>query len=208
MGCASKTLVAMTLLASPLAAQNLDVQATIAALGQPEQTSIDFTEIRFSALLTEPLVVSGVLSYVGPQALDRQVLAPYRETTQIRSDTVSVSREGEAERSFALRRVPELQDLLHAFSALLAGDYAAIERDFTILGTGTAQLWQLELAPRAARSREPMLRLVIDGRADRPQCFWMLRDDASFSVMLLGALAASELPSPPTQQWLQSRCAS
>src|SRR5688500_4363116 len=104
----------LALIATPALAQDIDAQATIAALAQPEQSAIDFTEVRFSAMLKEPLVISGVLNHSGPQALDRQVLVPYRETTQIRADSVTVSREGERERRFAIRRAPELQGLLRA----------------------------------------------------------------------------------------------
>jgi hypothetical protein len=204
------TALAVTFLvaAVPASAQQLDAQATIAGLAQPEHTNTDFTEVRFSAMLTEPLVISGVLGYAGAQALDRQVLAPYREETQIRNDRVTVRREGEPERRFALRRAPELQGLLHAFSAILAGDYAAIERDFTVTATGTMQSWQIELTPRDSRLRERIPQFLIDGRDQQAQCFWLLGKDASVSVMLLGALAHVELPAPLTRAWLQTTCAS
>jgi hypothetical protein len=201
-------LVAITVFTTAAAAQDIDVQATIAALAQAEHSSVDFTEIRFSAVLKEPLIVSGILGYDGPQALDRQVLSPYRETTQIREDAVTINREGEQERRFALRRVPELQGLLQAFAALLGGDYSALERNFTIAPAGTPQTWQLALTPRDTRLRKRIAQFQIDGHVKQPQCFWLLSDDASFSVMLLGPLAHTELPSPPTREWLQAKCTS
>jgi hypothetical protein len=201
-------LVATASFAAPAAAQEIDVAATIAALAQPEHSKVDFTEVRFSALLEEPLVISGVLGYGGPQALDRQVLVPYREDTQIRADSVTVSREGEKERRFALRRAPELQGLLHAFSALLGGDHAALDRDFTIAASGTAQTWQLELTARDARLRQRIAQFRIDGHDTQAQCFWLFSDAASYSVMLLGPLAHTALPMPPTREWLQAQCVS
>jgi hypothetical protein len=200
-------LAALALIAAPAMAQVVDVEATIAGLAQPEQSAIDFIEIRFSAMLTEPLVISGVLNYSGPQALDRQVLAPYRETTQIRADSVTVSREGERERRFALRRAPELQGLLRAFSAMLAGSYSQLDKDFAIVASGSAQNWQLALTPRDTRLSERISELRIDGRDKQTQCFWLLTDDTGFSVMLLGPLAHTELPSPLTREWLQTTCA-
>jgi hypothetical protein len=201
-------LAATAFIAGPAAAQDVDAQATIAGLAQPEHSNSEFTEVRFSAMLKEPLVVSGVLGYAGPQALDRQVLTPYREDTQIREDSVTVSREGERERRFALRRAPELQGLLHAFSALLGGDHTALERDFTIAASGTPQTWQIELTPRDARLRERIAQFRIDGHDRQAQCFWLLGADAGFSVMLLGPLARTELPSPLTREGLQLTCAS
>ncbi|MES2605841.1 MAG: LolA-related protein [Pseudomonadota bacterium] len=189
------------------AAQNLDVPSIIAGLAQPAQTNTDFAEARFSPLLKAPVVVSGVLGYGGPQALDRHVLVPYLEDTEIRSDTIRVNREGEAERTFALGRAPELQGLLHAFSALLSGDHAAIEHDFTIEASGTAEQWTLHLIPRDRKIRQRIRDIRIDGQRTVPQCFWMDRDSESFSVMLLGVVAHIELPEPLTRDWLQTRCA-
>jgi hypothetical protein len=159
-------------------------------------------------MLKEPLVISGVLGYAGEQALDRRVLSPYREETQIRNDRVTVRRDGEPERRFALRRAPELQGLLHAFSALLAGDHAALDEEFTIVAKGTTQSWQIELTPRDSRLRERIPQFLIDGRDKQAQCFWLPGTDAGLSVMLLGALAHTELPSPLTREWLQMTCAS
>lgn len=201
-------LVATAIGSAPAAAQDLDAEATIAALAQPEHSNVAFTEVRFSTMLKDPLVVSGVLGYIGPQALDREVSSPYREETRIRADSVTISREGERERRFALRRAPELQGLLGAFSALLAGDHAALDRDFTIVASGSTQTWQLDLTPRDARLRERIPQFRIDGHDRQAQCFWLLGDDTSFSVMLLGALASVELASPVTREWLQARCAS
>lgn len=186
--------------------QSLDVQATITGLAQPAQTSITFAEIRFSPMLKEPIVVSGVLGYLGPQALDRHVLIPYVEDTEIRSDSIKVNREGEAERTFALSRAPELQGLLHAFSALLAGDHATADREFTIEGNGTTELWTLQLTPRDKKVRQRMQEIRVDGHGNVPRCFWMSRDSESFSVMLLGVAAPSELALPPTREWLQEKC--
>lgn len=188
------------------AAQDIDVQATISRLVQSEQTSIDFTEIRFSPMLKEPLMVSGTLGYIGPQSLDRHVLTPYREDSEIRSDTVKVSREGEPDRTFALRRAPELRELLHVFSALLAGDHATLSRDFVIEAKGTTQDWQLGLTPRDTGVSELIQQIRISGHGDSPQCFWMFRDENSFSVMLLGMAAHTDLPHPLTVEWLQTSC--
>lgn len=195
------------LVSAPATAQNVDVQLTISRLAQPAQTSIDFTEIRFSPLLQAPLILSGVLAYIGPQTLDRHVLVPYREDSEIRSDTVHVSRAGEPERTFALRRAPELQGLLFAFSALLAGDHATLARDFTIDASGSGQIWQLGLTPNDVRVQEHIQQIRVDGNGDLPQCFWIFRDSNSFSVMLLGVAAHTDLPQPLTREWLQTRCA-
>jgi hypothetical protein len=199
---------ALALLLAPAMAmaQDAKVQATILSLAQPAQTNIDFTEVRFSPMLKEPIIISGVLGYLGPAALDRHVLLPYREDTEIRKDAVRITREGEPERTFALRRAPELQQLLDVFSAILAGDHATIYRDFTVNASYHDQVWQLDLIPRAANIRKRVSEIRIDGHDSLPTCFWISRDETSFSVMLLDAAARTELPQPLTRAWLQTEC--
>ena len=100
----SPLLALMLLPTTPAAA--IDADALIARLARPAPASIAFTEVRVSPLLREPLVVSGELEFSGPASLDRHVRKPYREDTAIRGESVRVEREGEAPRSFALKRAP------------------------------------------------------------------------------------------------------
>lgn len=158
-------------------------------------------------MLKQPLIVSGTLGYAGPATLDRHVTKPYREDTEIRGESVRVSREGEPVRSFALKRAPELSGLLTAFTALLAGDRDAVGREFEIAASGDEATWQLKLTPRDARVRKRVPGIQIDGRKDLPRCFTIANDNGGASVMLLGAAAATELPQPLTREWLERWCA-
>ena len=169
---------------------------------------LDFTEIRFSPLLKQPTIVSGQLGYEGPESLDRNVMRPYREETRIRGNAVRVSREGQAERSFATQRAPELQLLLRTFTALLQGDAAAIARDFTIDAARNDPAWQLRLLPKDKRLGKRVETIRIDGRSDSPRCLTIVKDERSASVMLLGQAAHLELPSVVTLEWLDRICAS
>ncbi|HEU4486010.1 MAG TPA: LolA-related protein [Povalibacter sp.] len=183
-----------------------DAQALISRLARPAPASVDFTEIRFSPLLRTPVIVSGTLGYEGADTLDRHVVTPYREDTQIRGNAVKVRREGEPERSFALKRAPELQGLLSAFAAMLGGDHAAVERTFEIATSGTDDAWSIELTPRDARLAKRVQTIRIDGRQGQPDCFWILNDNQSASAMLLGETAHMELMQPLTREWLERKC--
>lgn len=185
----------------------LDTRALIRRLAKPAPATIAFTEIRFSPLLQQPLVVSGTLGYNGPTALDRHVARPYREDTEIRGESVKVSREGEPVRSFALKRAPELQGLLKAFTALLAGDQVEVEKDFSVAAMGDETLWQLILTPSDARARRRVKQVEIDGHEGTPRCFAVVNANEGASVMLLGAAADAELPQPLTREWITRFCA-
>jgi len=206
-------LLVVTLLSTTNAAQpaepdanERDARELIAGLAKPAPATIDFTEVRFSPLLQQPVIVSGTLGYSGATMLDRHVTQPYREDTEIRGESVRVRREGEPERSFALKRAPELQGLLAAFTSLLAGDYASVERVFKIAADGDHSAWKIELTPRDARLGKRVKQILIQGHNDLPRCFSIINDNDGASMMLLGAATHTELPQPLTRDWLVRRC--
>lgn len=188
------------------ASADLDPDALISRLAKPAPASIAFTEVRFSPLLREPLIVSGELGYSGPTSLDRRVMQPYRETTQIRGESVRVVREGEPERSFALKRAPELRGLLSGFTALLAGDVAAIRRSFSVHVNAADDSWSLELTPADAKARRRLQQIVVNGRADAPRCFTIVTADGGASVLLLGEAAKIEVPQHTTVDAVRQLC--
>jgi hypothetical protein len=191
-----------------VSATEVDAKDLISKLAQPVPTSIAFKELRFSPLLDHPSVVSGRLSYLGPESLDRLVTQPYREKTLIRGESVRVEREGEKLRTFALKRAPELRGLLTAFSAMLAGDAAAVERNFELSATGASGQWEISLTPRDERARKRLRELTMTGRQNQPECFSLAGGDGTQSIMLLGESASHSVDAITEPAQLMERCRS
>jgi hypothetical protein len=183
-----------------------DARTLIASLAKPAPAHIEFTEVRFSPLLEKPLVVSGELGHEGPGELDRKVREPYVENTYIRGESVRVERQGEAVRSFALKRAPELRSLLTGFSALLTGDASAVEQSFDLRLQGDESHWTLALVPKDARTRKRLSEVRVNGRKQDPRCFSILNADGGASIMLLGETAQVEMPIKLTRDWIEARC--
>lgn len=196
--------------AEPVAAPTAELEpaALIRSLAQPAPATTAFKEVRFSPLLDRPLIVGGELRYEGPASLDRIVMEPYREHTAIRGESVRIERDGERPRTFALKRAPELQGLLNAFAGLLAGDPAAVERSFATSVSGSAEAWELRLAPHDARARQRLRELTMMGAQETPRCMTMLTADGAHSVMLLGEAAARTVAPTVSAAELQTYCAS
>lgn len=188
-------------------ANERDVDALIAQLAKPAPATIEFTEVRFSRLVREPLIVSGELGYSSPTSLDRRVAMPYREDTSIRGESVKVEREGEKPRSFALKHAPELRGLLTGFSALLSGDAGALQQTFTAQAKGSGDEWVLSLWPKDEKVKRRLFRMEVTGSGAEPRCFSMIGADNSLSVLLLGANAKAPLPEKVTEKAVYKRCA-
>jgi hypothetical protein len=203
-----RRLLMLTLLsvATVCSASEREADALIARLAKPAPATVEFTEVRFSRLVREPLIVSGELGYSGPDSLDRRVTTPYRENTSIRGESVKVEREGEKPRSFALKHAPELRGLLTGFSALLAGDADALHQAFNVRVSRSGDKWALSLLPANNRAQRRLHNIEIIGSGTEPRCFNMVTTDSVFSILLLGAAAREPLPDRVTEKAVYRRC--
>jgi hypothetical protein len=192
--------------ASEPAAATSSTQVLIAALGQPAPAHTAFAEARFLQVLARPLVVSGQLSWLGGDQLQRRVDHPQQETSTIANGEVTQQRVGKSPRHFSLKRAPQLQVLLDSFVALLSGDAGRLQQAFEIRQTGdAAAAWTLTLLPRDAKVAKTVASITIDGYAKESRCMHMQEADGDVAIDLLGALA-TKMPAQPTREALQALC--
>lgn len=192
--------------ASEPATASSSAQTLIAALGQPAPAHTAFSEARFLQVLDRPLVVSGELSWLGGDQLQRRVDKPQQETATIANGEVTQQRAGKSPRHFSLKRAPQLQVLLDSFVALLSGDAARLQQSFTISQSGDASgKWALTLLPRDAKVAKTVASISIDGYANESRCMHMQEADGDLAIDLLGTLA-TKMPAQPTREALQALC--
>jgi hypothetical protein len=198
---------AATTSASEPAPTATSAQAVIAALRQPAPARTAFAEARFLQVLDRPLVVSGQLSWLGGDRLQRRVERPHAETATIADGEVTQQRDGKPPRHFSLKRAPQLQVLLDSFVALLSGDANRLQQAFEVQREGDAAgAWTLTLLPRDARVAKTVSRIRIDGVGGQSRCMHMQEADGDLAVDLLGPLA-DKMPAEPTRAELQALCA-
>lgn len=184
-----------------------DPATLIAGLAREAPARTAYTEVRFAQMLDRPLIVRGELAYLGPGRLGKRVDTPYKEDVTIADGQVVVQRGSRKPRQIALGQVPELDGFLRGFGALLGGDADALARDFDIRTRGGAARWHLSLVPRDARLRRRVASIEVDGTADSARCFSVIDADGDANIMLVEAMAASELPRPLTRRNLEIVCA-
>lgn len=160
----------MTAAASAAPPAAVDSAWILEKLARPVPVSTPFVELRGSAMLKAPLRIEGEYARPDEATLVREVRAPYAETTTIRDGEATIAREGRRPRSFALSRAPELAGLQASFGALLAGDAAALERDYRIDADGSRQDWTLVLTPRAAALAASVSDITLRGRGAELRC--------------------------------------
>lgn len=168
------------------------LDALLQQLARPAPNATAFAELRESALLSEPLLLRGMLRQPDADTLVREVESPYVERSTIRAERVVVERADGSSRRFALRNAPELAALLDSFRAMLGGDRSLLERHYRtdLLGVASAD-WQLDLVPRNARQQRRIAMVRLFGQGENLACMQIVQGDGSSSHMLLGAAATS-----------------
>jgi hypothetical protein len=198
--------VLLTLATTVASAADPGTDALLERLARPAPETTTFAEIRYSALLTEPLVVTGELEHRDDGALVRRVQEPFRETTTLLGENVTVERDGSRPRRFSLDRAPELRGMLNSFGAMLKGDRATLEQQFEIASSESDNAWRIDLVPRGDKLRARLARIRVDGHADRANCMTMEEPDGDATVMAIGVSDHGLLPSPLDREQLQSWC--
>jgi len=198
--------IALSLAATPLRAADADLDTLLGQLVRPAPDSTSFVEVRYSSLLDEPIVVSGVLEHRTDGALVRRVESPYQEITELQGDNVTVTRAGSKPRRFSLDRAPELRGMLASFGALLTGDRRMLEKHFKVELEELEARWEITLTPRDRKLQRRVASIVVDGTGDRPRCFRMLESDGDGSVMALGVQSPADLPDPVDRPALEAWC--
>ncbi|XQA65312.1 LolA-related protein [Xanthomonas sacchari] len=159
--------------AAPLSAASPeapDADWILQKLARPAPVSTAFVELRGSALLKAPLRVQGEYRRPDAQTLVREVTAPYHETTTLRGSEATLERDGKPPRRFSLTRVPELAGLQSGFGALLSGDRALLQQQYTISSSGTRERWQLQLQPKDPAMAAHVRSLRLYGRGAELRC--------------------------------------
>lgn len=177
--------------------REVDADWILHRLTRPPPQSTPFVELRLSATLRRPLVVSGEYRRPDADTLVREVRVPYAETTTIRDGEAVVARAGRSPRTASLARVPELAALQGSFGALLSGDRTLLETHYAIEADGVPADWTMTLTPRDARTATRIAAVVLRGRDDELRCIETRPKQGDPQPTLLGGAArdAGELAS-------------
>ncbi|WP_220480986.1 LolA-related protein [Marilutibacter penaei] len=171
-----------------------DIDWVLARIVRPPPAQTPFLELRGSAMLQAPLRVVGEYRRLEGDALVRDVLQPYRETTTITDDEVVIERAGRTARRFPMSRAPELAGLRSGFGALLKGDRATLERHYEVAVDGPRNGWVLTLVPRDAALAARLHEVVLRGRGAELRCIetWPAGGDAQRSLLAGAVLEAGD----------------
>jgi hypothetical protein len=149
------------------AANDVTVEQKLAALAQSAAAEIRLVEEKHSWVLSKPVISEGVLQYDAATAtLSKQVLKPEPMSMSISGDQIKITR-AQQQRQLRVPRDSPLRDLLLALRALLAGDVAALRRNFIIDYQAQENTWDIRFTPRDPVLTGKLARISVSGSDDQ-----------------------------------------
>ena len=159
--------LALGVAAQPAAAQELAPGELMRRLAAVESSRATFVETRHSALLKEPLVLRGTLTYRRPASLEKRVEQPYEERVAIDGDVLVIESRRGRKLKTSVSGSPGIAALVEGIRATRAGDLAALERHYEVGIAGRAERWSMTLKPADAEVARHVATIVVSGVAGR-----------------------------------------
>lgn len=187
MSTAWRCLAMLLFMSSAQAADTNDalLDAVMAGFRSVRHVEARYVERRFLAVLRAPLEMRGTLRFDAPDRLEKASdpgADGVAERVVVAGSRLTVEH-GAAPVALDLREHPELAALVAGVRALLAGDGAALRRDFAIDLAGDKARWQMVLSPR----RHELVRwLRVDGMAATVTRIETQEADGDRSELLVG----------------------
>lgn len=182
--------VALTLMLLPALGHAADwgLDQLMRDLAQTRSGRASFIEKKSIAVLDQPVESSGELLYKAPDHLERRTLKPKAESMTVDAGTLVIER-GRRKHQLQLQDYPELAAFIDSIRGTLAGDRAALERNYQLSLDGAAERWTLQLLPINEKMQAVVRRIRIAGVRDAVRSIEITQADGDSSLMLIEKLA-------------------
>lgn len=162
------------------------VDALVALLKEQREPSMRFEEATYSSLLTEPLIVRGLLRFTPPATMEKAITEPFRERYVIEGDRVLFESERKGiKRTISLEDYPALRSFVDAFRASFTGDAVQLQKVYAATLEGTRRQWTLLLRPRETAGQSMVDYILFTGSEGRVATIAVRSPDGDRSVMTL-----------------------
>ncbi len=164
-----------------------DVGQLMNELAKHKGGKAKFVEKKTISLLDKPVVSTGEMSYIAPAYLEKRTLTPKPEILILDKDMLSIERDKQ-KLSINLSNQPEALAFIDSIRGTLTGNRAALEKNYGLYLSGTADKWVLTLLPGEPKIAALVLRIVVTGSKNQIRSIEYLQADGDRSLMTIEPL--------------------
>jgi len=185
------TLYACVLVVVPLtfpqaaSGTDVDLAALMRKLSAVPAAGGNFTERKYLSILSEPLVLEGVVRYRAPDYVKKEYDDPDSESYEVRGDRLTIAFPDGRRRDLSIDEHPVLRAFVESYRGTLAGDLGTLNKYFDLQLDGHMDDWRLRLTPRRLELAEYLRAVVVRGRQGTVTSVETLEASGDRSVMTL-----------------------
>lgn len=183
--CALMLVVAAAPLIRAESLDSIELSQLMHTLSEVREAGGRFTERKYLAILSEPLILHGSVRYQAPDYLRKEYDDPDSESFQVRGDELTVEFPDGRRRDLSIDDHPVLRAFVESYRATLAGDEATLKRYFFLDLSGRMDAWELRLTPRQVELADYLSAVIIRGRKNAAYSVETLEASGDRSVMTL-----------------------
>lgn len=155
-------------------------------LARVRSASAQFTERKTVHMLNAPLVMSGTLTYIAPDHMQKITVSPSPERFALDGDQITIAGGPENENhTFSVTDYPQIGGLIEGIRATLAGDLPTLDRFYVVQLSGNPSGWQLLLQPKDGDLTRFVKWIRIRGSEDRIRAIETEDSDGDHSEMTI-----------------------
>ena len=164
-GKSFSTLLSLTLLVCAAGSVPGEESISLGEILRPAEQAqtMRFQEQKQLGILEQTLTDSGILRFIPPDTLIREMDGPSRMTYRIDGSQLSISKGGQITRQLDLQSSPQLAGFAVTLRALLQADFQTLQQQYDLTLTGNGENWMLQLAPRDDLVSRMIERISITG---------------------------------------------
>lgn len=173
--------VGLSMLSLPASAAGWTLDQLMASLAQTRTAKAKFHEIKYLDVLESSVESFGELHYVAPDKLVKRTVKPRPELMQLEGDTLTLER-GKKKFTMQVQEAPELAALIESMRGTLAGDRAALERNFTVALKGNRERWTLSMTPIHMKALQVIRNIEVSGTRGEVKEIEVLQSNGDRSI--------------------------
>lgn len=153
----------------------------MSSLAQTKTAKAKFHEIKYLNVLESSVESTGELLYVAPDKLIKRTIKPQPELMKMEGDTLTLER-GKNKYTMQIQEAPELAALIESMRGTLAGDRAALEKNFKVALKGKRERWTLLLTPVHTKALQVISNIEVSGSQGEVKVIEVLQANGDRSV--------------------------
>lgn len=166
------------------------LQELMGVMSQQRSGRATFVEKKTMALLEKPLESSGELSFDAPDRLEKRTIKPRQESMVLEGDMLTVSLQGRRPVNLRLQDHPAVAATVESIRGTLAGDLAALEKNYAVEFSGQAGKWQLQLTPVHEAVAKIVRTIIIAGAYANVRSIRFEQADGDRTEMIVSKLSS------------------